>query len=261
MRLLSAEAKMDTPLKPYYGTLTALVCISAVAVGCVGPRSTSPAASQPIPRSRVIDSHTAKKELDTAKQMIDRGDTSVVIPRLIHLISKYPESTTAAEARYLLGVAYREVKSYRSAMDMFEEYLRLAPEGASAENARTQLADLANEYAQQYTSPEELDRRIAAVADRVSQAPRDLAARLDLADLLWQRGNYNESAQIYHDIAADHPEYAQDGTLASRVELLPSGGYVVLSPAEVQRRDRALYLMFAGEPDSPLEEPLPEENR
>ncbi len=31
--------------------------------------------------------------------------------------------------------------------------------------------------------------------------------------------------------------------------------------AEVQRRDRALYLMFAGEPDSPLEEPLPEENR
>lgn len=224
-------------MKPYHRTLTALVCISAIAVGCVGPRSTSPAASQPIPRSRTIDSHTAKKELDVAKEMIAAGDTSVVIPRLIHLITKYPESKTAVEARYVLGLAYREVKSFRSAMDMFEEYLRLDPEGASAENARTQLADLANEYARQYTSPEELDQQIASATDRLNQAPGDLAARLELADLLWQRGNYNESAQMYHEIATDHPEYAHDGTLASRVELLPSGGYVVLSPAEVQRRE------------------------
>lgn len=169
--------------------------------------------------------------------MIEKGDTSVVIPRVIHLISKYPDSPTAIEARYVLGLAYRDIKSYQSAMEMFEEYLRLAPEGSSAEAARTQLAELAAEYNERFTSPEELDQKIAAATERVNQSPTDLASRLELADLLWQRGNYGESAQLYYEIVRDHPEYAQDGTVSSRVELLPAGGYVVLSPAEVQRRE------------------------
>jgi len=168
--------------------------------------------------------------------MIEAGDASMVIPRLLHTISKYPSSKAAVEARYLLGRAYYEIGGYRDAIEMFDDYLRLAPEGEYAAECAEYVAKLTEEYNRRFPAPEELDKQIDAFNQKLAQEPGKLEYEWELADLLWRRGNYAKAASLYKGIVDKHPQYANDKTLKGRIELLPNGEYVVLSPAEVQHR-------------------------
>ena len=200
------------------------------------PRSTSPAAVIPLLSGRIGDQHAAKKEVEEAKHMIEGGEASLVIPRLLHTISKYPLSRAALDARYLLGLAYYEIDGYRDAIDVFDEYLRLAPEGRYADECAGYVAKLTEEYSRKYPSPKELDRQISDISQKLADAPGKFEYEWELADLLWKRGDYANAAKFYIVIVEKHPQYAGDETVKSRVEILPNGEYVVLSPAEVQRR-------------------------
>ncbi len=191
----------------------------------------------PILKDRFVDFRTASKEVEEAEKMIHKGDFTVVVPRLQHVISKYPDSKPAVEARYWLGVAYYELKSSREAIDMFSEYLRLAPKGEFVAQARDYVKQLSAEYEAKYPSPEELDRRIREVSIQARLSPDNTDLQFELADLLWKRGNYDEAGRIYYALVKAHPELSADSRVVSRVELHPGGAYVVLSPAEVQRRE------------------------
>ncbi|NIA15375.1 MAG: tetratricopeptide repeat protein [Nitrospiraceae bacterium] len=178
----------------------------------------------------------AQKEVDEARRMVEAGDTSTVIPRLLHTIAKYPDTDTAVEARYWLAMAYYKEDVYRDAIDLFSEYLAQAPNGLYAGQAQGYVTKLSTEYEAKYPAPGQLDEMIASLAQLVKAYPNDVKNRVDLAALLWTRGNYAEAGALYNDVVKRAPSYVNDETIKRRMEWLPNGGYIVLTPAEVQRR-------------------------
>jgi len=206
-----------------------------LAAGCV--TSPSDPAMNSIGRGTASDSGASQRQLDEVKQRIDKGEYSIVIPQLLHIISKYPDTTAAIDARYFLGVTYHQIKSYREAIDMFKEYLRVAPEGTYAEQSAAYAAQLVEEYEKKYWTADKLNRQIAALSGKLESAPTDFTLRWDLADLLWKRGDYEEAGRLYVQLITQDPAYVNDNTIKSRIERLPSGEYSVITPAEVLRRE------------------------
>jgi tetratricopeptide (TPR) repeat protein len=185
----------------------------------------------------VFERSTAQRDLDAARELLEADDRSRVVPRLLSLISKYPNTPAAREAHYYLGVTYYDIASYRDAEQVLEEYLRMAPAGPHAEESERYLALIQTQLDDSLMNQERLAGRIQALQTALAADPDQLDLRWELADLLWRRGNYEAAARIYVDIAKRHPELADDPRLTSRVEVQPSGMYVALTPAEIQRRD------------------------
>jgi tetratricopeptide (TPR) repeat protein len=170
--------------------------------------------------------------------MIEAGDFNVVIPRLLQAMSKYPDTDAALAARFWLGVAYEKVRGYRDAMEMFDEYLRRAPEGPYAKESAVHLARLHEEYDAQFKRPEQLTTEIKALTAALENDPADDALRLKLAGLLWQLGDYDQAGAIYAELVSRNRQFLENEEIKKRMGFLPNGQYIVLSPAEVQRRDR-----------------------
>ena len=222
--------------------VTGFLFLSVVIVftsGCVTAPKVSKsdkAQSLPIDRGGASDDHAAAEEVALASQMIETTDPSEVIPRLLNVMSKYPASQSAMEARYWLGLAYYKIGGFRDAIDLFNEYVKLAPKGKYAEKAANYVAQISEEYNQKFPTAQKLDEAIDAMAQEVAKAPDDLAKQLELADLLWKRGDYTDAGLIYKAVVAKRPEYAKDAAVAARVEFLPNGECTLLTPLEIQRR-------------------------
>ncbi len=214
----------------------AAVVVAVFVWGCATPRSTAPSANLPVAKGGLADKQAAGKEIEDARRMIESGDTSTVIPRLLNTISKYPSSKAALDARYWLAVAYYKIGGYRDAINLFNEYLELAPEGTYAAEAKQFSAQLSDEYDQKYPSPEKLASQIQAATENLQANPNDLPSKLELADLLWRRGEYDKAGALYKSIVDRNRQLANDATIKSRVEFLTNGQYVVLTPSELQRR-------------------------
>ena len=217
-------------------SVAALVALAVLATGCLTPRSTSPTTVTPVTKTSFASEQLAGKEVAAARKMIEDGGTSEVIPRLLHTIAKYPDSQAAVESRYWLGMAYYDIAGYRDAIDMFKEYLRLAPAGQYAADSEQHIAQLSEEYNEKYPSPEQLDEMIASFTQLAEAYPGNMANKLELADLHWRRGNYDTAAALYDKIAAKNPAYKNDEIISKRVEWLAGGKYIVLNPAEVEHR-------------------------
>ncbi|MCC6491049.1 MAG: tetratricopeptide repeat protein [Candidatus Hydrogenedentes bacterium] len=215
----------------------AALCVLVLAAGCTTPRSNPPMTETPVSKNRVLEQRSSSREVEEARRMIESGDTTVVIPRLLQLIAKYPNSDGALDARYWLGVAYQQIKSYRDAIDIFNEYLRLAPEGKYAQKSSEAVATLRDEYEQKYWTAGKLDAEIARLTAALNAEPDNLEIQLNLADKLWMRGDYENAGKLYAKVIKDHPEQVNEPNVHARVEVLPSGGYIILTPSEVQRRE------------------------
>ena len=172
----------------------------------------------------------------------------MAVPRLQDVIVRYPRTDAASDARYLLGLVYYRIGGYRDAIDVFDEYLRLAPKGKYAEESRQYIAQLGREYEDKYVTLEELDRDAQALKEKLAREPADFSLEWQLADLLWRRGNYEEAEALYTALVGRRPEYAQDATFKARLELLPNGRYVALTPAEtIRRQNEAQPLVVVNE--------------
>lgn len=185
---------------------------------------------------RLSDAGAGAKEVETARRMIEAEDYGTAIPRLLHLATKYPGSVAAQDAHFWLGVAYYRIQGYRDAINMFNEYLQLAPNGEYATESAEYAAKLTDEYGKRFKSPQDLDRDINDIAAQVQANPLDTKLQMHLADLLWQRGNYDRAGQVYAHLVATAPELASDPLIHTRVEFLTDGTYVLLTPTEVERR-------------------------
>jgi tetratricopeptide (TPR) repeat protein len=185
---------------------------------------------------RLSDQGAAAKEVELARRMIEAEDYGTAIPRLLHVASKYPGSTAAHEAHFWLGVAYYRIQSYRDAINMFQEYQELAPKGRYAKESAEYAAKLTDEYDARYMSAAELDSSIGDTATQLQANPGDRTLQLQLADLLWQRGDYARAGEIYAALVGADPNNANEPVVATRVEFLPNGTYILLTPAEIQRR-------------------------
>ncbi|MBX7257590.1 MAG: FxLYD domain-containing protein [Candidatus Hydrogenedentes bacterium] len=207
-----------------------------MAAGCYTPRTMAPSPEPLDKKPSTMKGNGGQQELSEAKYMVEHGDYTVVIPRLLQIISNYPNSKYSLEARYLLAVTYKEVKSYRDAIDVLNEYLRIAPEGPRAKECKKLASSLSEEYEQKYWTEEKLEARIDELSKALQKDPQSVDLQLELADLLWKRGDYQNAGTMYARVAQEHPEKANDPLLTSRIEIMPSGQYLVLTPGEVQRR-------------------------
>jgi tetratricopeptide (TPR) repeat protein len=209
--------------------------VAALLASCTTPRTALDTLGQP-KRNSIGDELAARKEVDEVRRELGSSANSTVIPRLLQTISKYPGTEAGIDARFLLGKAYQGIGSYPDAVSLYSEYLRLAPSGAYAADAEKSKAQLQAEYDKRYPSPETIEADLTRVRQEVQSTPDDVKKQMELADLLWKRSNYGKSGEVYAAVIARWPEYLQDKTIQERMEFMPDGSYLVLSPGEVQRR-------------------------
>ena len=224
--------------------LCVAVCFVLVTTGCVtSPSSTvgtdpwsSPMGQGPVGSAHASDPATAAKELALAKRMVQAGEFSLVIPRLQQIISKYPGDSASVEARYYLGKSYYSVGAFNDALRYLNQYIDLAPEGEFAPSGREIVAQLTN-TAQERT-PTELESQATTLQKKIDDNPENMAIRLELANLYWEQGQYDNAGGVYEELLQRWPLLADDLVVKRRVERNENGQITILTPLEVERRHR-----------------------
>lgn len=211
-----------------------LIC----AAGCVSMRDATgpPTGASYRNHDGPTDESAASQEVESARRRIDAGDYSTVLPKLQHVISRYPNTRAAIDARYFTGVAYYRISGYPDALRFFNEYLAMAPEGEYAEASTEYIRLLNDEIARRYIAPEDAAARVAAAKAKVTAEPDVLAHRLELADAHWIAGEYDKAGAVYEDVLMRWPDLANDVTIRDRMRREANGSFTILSPGEVLRQ-------------------------
>jgi len=179
----------------------------------------------------------ARRDLSVAENLLKTVGPGEAIPRLLGVVSRYPNTQPARDARFYLATAYAQTKNDHDAIAMYEEYLRLAPNGAYAEQAREELDQVRARYDAEYMSAEELDEKIETLALQLQENPSDLEGQWLLADLLWRRGNYEDAGRLYLHLFERDPAYGNRTLFKKRVEISSDGAMTLLTPLEMRRRE------------------------
>lgn len=206
--------------------------------GCVTTpqEMASPVGTNQDPDGASLNNSAAQSSLIVAQRMIRAGEYSLAIPRLMNIVSKHPKTTAGMEARYFLGLTYYHLGGYRDALDNFSDYLEMAPDGKYTDVTREYVAKLADETSSRYQTMQQLENRIVEVSAQARLEPEVLAHQLELADLYWKTGQYDDASGIYLKVLAQWPQLETDSTIRRRMERGPDGKYTVLTPVEVERR-------------------------
>jgi tetratricopeptide (TPR) repeat protein len=214
----------------------ALLC----AAGCMTPDNLmAPPSNRFSEDAGRIDASTAEKELAVAKRRIHAGEYATVLPRLHEVVTRYPGTEAALNARYFLGVVYYRINNYPDALDHFQGYLAQAPAGVYAEPSRAYVDILEQEVLERYATPAELEARLDRAQERATQNPDELAYQLELADSLWRTQRYEAAGAVYERVLSDWPDLAADMTIRTRVERNADGTVNVLTPREQVRQQAA----------------------
>jgi tetratricopeptide (TPR) repeat protein len=225
--------------RAFYAFLAHITPLIALflAAGCVSSPGNlpSPVGADPSP-GNIADASKAARELAAAQRMVRAGDYSMVIPLLQNIADKFPETRAGREARYFLGITYYQIGGYRNAVDYFQEYLELVPDGQYAALSQEYLAGMSSGGDEIAAAAARLQERLEAVKTPDPIAPEVLADRLKLAELYWKSGRYHEAGAIYEDIIHELPDMEYDATIRQRVERAVDGSFIVLTPEEVERR-------------------------
>ena len=184
-----------------------------------------------------FDRQSARILLSDARSAIARGNVVFAVPQLHELVARHPDTQEAIIAHYLLGKAYYELDDYRSALEHLSRYLDTDPTGKHAKESRTLMNRLAEEYRQRFPSDDTLDSEIDLLRERWEAEPGSIALGGKLADRLWLRGRYPEAADVYLTLLQGSPEFARDAAFSQRIDVQPDGGHVLLTPAEITRRE------------------------
>lgn len=177
---------------------------------------------------------TAEQELAEAKAMMRSGEFSRVVPRLTSIVSRYPNTEAGEEAWYFLGLTYYKIDGLYNADRNFRRYLDRAPEGQYADLAQEYIAGIKDTIGERYADPSVLEARVAEY-DGVGE-PEELAAHLELANIYWNNREYEKAGVLYTKILKAWPSLEDDAIIRQRMERGPDGGFIVLSPEEIERR-------------------------
>jgi tetratricopeptide (TPR) repeat protein len=214
--------------------LTHLLCIA----GLIGFTSACSTGSSPRYEtgSNSFDAPAPNQAVAEADRLIQNGDSAIAVGRLQEIIARYPGTAEAAEAQYLLGVAYENIGGLRDAITAYDDYIALAPDGEWADESRIAGDRLRHQYTSSFPAPEALDREIDAARAALQAQPDSAEAKLRLADTLWRRGVYDEAGALYLDLAKRDPNFAASDHFRTRVERRTDGSHTILTPTEISRR-------------------------
>lgn len=179
----------------------------------------------------------AEQEIAEVRRMLPAGEHSRVIPRLTLIAAQNPGTDAGTEALYLLGLTYYKIDGLYNAEEYFRKYLALAPEGTFAPLSREYLRGIEGAREQRGAARAALEARVAHY-DGVS-APEELAANLELAETYWHDGDFEKASTVYAKVLRVWPTLKDDALIRQRMEPAPGGGYIILTPEEVSRRQAA----------------------
>jgi tetratricopeptide (TPR) repeat protein len=160
-------------------------------------------------------------------RLLEQEERSRAIPRLLHVMTKYPETQASIDSEYFLARTYQEIASYREAIDLYNEYLRLAPDGQFAEQSHDALAVLVEEYERNFWTAERLNRQIAEVSQRLERDPGNVQWQLELRGSVLEAGQLRSRGRGLYEALnrCATGVFADDATIRGRIEPVPSGGY------------------------------------
>lgn len=185
----------------------------------------------------IFSGNTARRLISEARATRDGGNQIAAIPQFHELIARFPDSKEAIEAHYFLGITYHDIGGHHDAIEELNRYLEAAPSGEHAQESRALVERLSKEYRKRFPTSAELDAEIASLRDDVASRPDSGELRKVLAGRLWRRGRYEEAGRIYLDIASRDEAFKSDPVFSRRIELHPNGSHVLLTPAEIMRRE------------------------
>jgi len=184
---------------------------------------------------RAFSSPRANRDLQIAEKMIRAGNYSQAIPRLLKVLSDYPDSTAAGDGRYWLGVAYEAIEDLRAASLQLNRYVADFPNGEFAADAQRRLARLEQNLDDKYVSEAEIEERLSQARAKIAAAPDEVGHRLELANLLWSKGAYSDAGAVYAEALVRWPRLADDTVVRQRMVRSASGGWEPLTPEMVVR--------------------------
>lgn len=217
--------------------LFAVMSAGLVAIsGCqiAGPQSLRDGSGPYALERTAVNSLTADQELAQARRMLGSGEHSWVIPRLTAIAAQNPGTGAGTEALYLLGLTYYKINGIYNAEEYFRKYIAAAPEGAFAPLCREYLRGIDGARERKGAARSDLEARVAKY-DGVT-APEELAANLELAETYWHDGDFEKASTVYVKVLRIWPSLKDDAIIRQRMEPAPGGGYTILTPEEVSRR-------------------------
>jgi len=192
-----------------------------------------------------MDETAFNRALTQAENRVKAGEYSMVIPRLEQFTRQYPSMPGIAKAYYLLGVCYYRIGGYSAARDALAKYLELDPEGSYATEAQDTLDRMNRITPDTGKIPEELAKEIDRCRESVRANPEDMGARMALAEVLWNAGQYEEAGREYATLLNRWPYLMNDTVIRTRVKKEADGSFRVLTPEEsekIRRQDNPLVL-------------------
>ncbi|HOV59664.1 MAG TPA: tetratricopeptide repeat protein [Candidatus Hydrogenedentes bacterium] len=231
-------------------TAAGVVCFLGWSGGCASSRSgetayISPMGGGPVSEARAMDETAFNRALTQAENRVKAGEYSMVIPRLEQFTRQYPSMPGIAKAYYLLGVCYYRIGGYSAARDALAKYLELDPEGSYATEAQDTLDRMNRITPDTGKIPEELAKEIDRCRESVRANPEDMGARMALAEVLWNAGQYEEAGREYATLLNRWPYLMNDTVIRTRVKKEADGSFRVLTPEEsekIRRQDNPLVL-------------------
>jgi tetratricopeptide (TPR) repeat protein len=181
----------------------------------------------------------ATDNLVSAETALDDGRYHLARMKFAMALEEQPGNETAV---FGLGLSHFRLGAYENAARYFVRYLDDFSEGEYAEEARYYISEI-NSIQQQRLDARA--KRAAVLKDRVDTAreaverrPSDPKLRIELGSAYWDIADFARAAEQYIravklDAALrDHP------VVRGRMEFGPAGGTTVLTPRELERRDR-----------------------
>ena len=216
--------------------LPVFLLLLTLACGCQspGPRLIRDYSGPFAAHNTALINANAEQELAEVKGMMRAGEYSVVIPRLTSIVSQYSDTDAGVEAVYYLGLTYFNIGGLYNADRNFRRYLDLAPEGEYAAASRDYVSRLEVSVARRQIDLAALEARVASYPSVSGEEA--LAAHLELAEVYWNNTEYGRAGVLYTRVLAAWPSLAEDAIIRQRVERAPDGNYVVVTPAETERR-------------------------
>jgi tetratricopeptide (TPR) repeat protein len=178
----------------------------------------------------------AQNDLNDAWRLYENHHYHQAIPNLNHLLSRYPNTPSSIDGRYLLGLCYYEIEGYKDAIELFKDYLQWSPQGEYSVEARRHIQKISIAYESRFPTDARLKTEIKRLENELAAAPQSLTLKIQLADRYWNLGSYAQAGDLYVDIARADPAFGRNQTFTERVELHPDGSFTLITPNEQTRR-------------------------
>ncbi|MGC8739621.1 MAG: FxLYD domain-containing protein [Candidatus Hydrogenedens sp.] len=182
----------------------------------------------------LYNTNTTFSEIKLAQQLIEKGQFSQALPKLLSVIESGEKDTNAF---YFLGVVYQELGSPQNALSYYIKYLQLAPQGVYAEHSRKQIGTLIGSPINHIEKVDTIENQIRMLEQKLQQEPQNIDIMLQLANWYWINQNFSKAGNLYKSIISLDSNYWSHPVISSRLEKGANGEIVVLTPEEALKRE------------------------